>query len=64
MKRISTTFAVMAVIVMLFTACGPAATTVPPTAVPPTSAARGQSRRQPSHRHGSANCSSDQNQSR
>jgi basic membrane protein A len=38
MKRISTTFAVMAVIVMLFTACGPAATTVPPTMVPPTTA--------------------------
>jgi basic membrane protein A len=40
MKRISTTFAVLAVIVMLVTACGPAATTVapvPPTAVPPTS---------------------------
>jgi basic membrane protein A and related proteins len=38
MKRISTTFAVMAVIVLLFTACGPAATTVaPPPPVPPTS---------------------------
>ncbi len=34
MKRISTTFAVMAVIVLLFTACGPAATAVAPTAVP------------------------------
>jgi basic membrane protein A and related proteins len=41
MKRISTIFAIMAVVMMLFTACGPAATTVPPvvpaTAVPPTS---------------------------
>jgi hypothetical protein len=38
MKRISITFAVMAVIVMLFTACGPVATTVaPPPSVPPTS---------------------------
>lgn len=45
MKRISTIFAVMAVVLMLVTACGPAATTVapvvpatsvPPTAVPPT----------------------------
>jgi basic membrane protein A len=38
MKRISTIFAVMAVVVMLFTACGPAVTTtvapVPPTTVP------------------------------
>ncbi|MGA2503630.1 MAG: BMP family ABC transporter substrate-binding protein [Anaerolineales bacterium] len=39
MKRISTTFAILAVIVLLFTACGPAATTVAPaTSVPPTSA--------------------------
>jgi basic membrane protein A len=40
MKRISTIFAILAVVVMLVTACGPAATTVappPPTAVPPTS---------------------------
>jgi basic membrane protein A and related proteins len=39
MKRISTIFAILAVVVMLVTACGPAATTVappPPTAVPPT----------------------------
>jgi basic membrane protein A len=41
MKRISTIFAVLAVFVMLLSACGPAPTTpapvvVPPTAVPPT----------------------------
>ncbi len=39
MKRIGTIFSVLAVLVMLVTACGPAATTVappPPTAVPPT----------------------------
>jgi basic membrane protein A and related proteins len=36
MKRISTIFSVLVVLVMVLSACGTAATTTPPTAIPPT----------------------------